>query len=90
MPHHVILIDILGIVMVIVGFTMAFRQGFVRRLLNQPAVARGNGHDDHGHDDDEGDALSYVLRLSGVMIMLFGFALGGMFTLFNMAGAGWL
>ncbi len=85
MPHHVILIDVLGLLMVIAGFTMAFRQGFVRRLLNQPEVARGTGA-----DDEEGDALTYVLRLAGVMMMVFGLALAGMFTLFNMAGIGWL
>ena len=64
---------------------MAFRQAFVRRLLNWP-VAAPEDKDDAGG----GDPLSYILRLAGVMLMLFGLALGGMFTLFNLAGAGLL
>ncbi|WP_232307718.1 hypothetical protein [Sphingobium chungbukense] len=31
------------------------------------------------------DPLTYVLRIAGVMIMVFGIAIGGMLTLFHLA-----
>lgn len=86
MPPHVIAIDVVGVILMICGFVLAFRQTFVRRLLNRP-LAAPEGKDGA---DSGGDALSYILRLGGVMLLLFGLALGGMFTLFNLAGSGLL
>ncbi|WP_150295479.1 hypothetical protein [Sphingobium estronivorans] len=80
MPGYVIAVDVFGLVLAVIGFNMAFRQPFVRRLLGRPGplsspLSQG----------DEEDPLTYVLRIAGVMIMVFGIAIGGMLTLFNLA-----
>ncbi|HQA27461.1 MAG TPA: hypothetical protein PK893_15105 [Candidatus Competibacteraceae bacterium] len=55
---------------------MAFRQSFVRRMLGwSPAPGK----------TCEADPTAYGLRIAGVMVMVFGFALGMMVTLFNLA-----
>jgi hypothetical protein len=68
-----LIIVLLGLILVLLGFSMAFRQSTVRRLLGRPAPPRS-------HDEDE-DPLAYALRISGVMIMAFGVAIGVMFTI---------
>lgn len=80
MPGYVLAADAFGLILAVVGFTMAFRQTFVRRLLGRPdrPASRLDGAED-------GDPLTYVLRIAGVMIMVFGVVLGGMFTLFQLA-----
>jgi hypothetical protein len=80
MPAYVIAVDVLGLVCAVIGFTLAFRQRFVRRLLGRPR------HDARSGDGgEEGDPLTYVLRIAGVMVMTFGVAIAGMVTLFTMA-----
>nr|WP_047166754.1 hypothetical protein [Sphingomonas sp. Y57] len=76
MPAYVIVIDLFGIVLAVIGFNMAFRQAAVRRLLGRPAGPPSS--------NDEDDALTYILRIAGVMIMIFGIVLGGMMTLFHL------
>jgi hypothetical protein len=66
----------LGLCLAITGFTLAFRQTWVRKLIGRPAPARLAG-------DDE-DPLAYVLRIAGVMIMAFGLIIAGMFTAFHL------
>jgi len=34
--------------------------------------------------DDNEDPLTYILRISGVMLMIFGIVIGGMVTLVNL------
>lgn len=65
----------LGLCLAIGGFTLAFRQAWVRQRLGRPAPARLAG-------DDE-DPLAYALRIAGVMIMAFGIIIAGMFTAFH-------
>lgn len=79
MPGYVIAVDVFGLVLVILGFHMAFRQALVRRLLGRPMQPRPKGSE--GNDDEP---LTYILRIAGVMIMVFGIALGGMLTLFHL------
>lgn len=79
MPGYVIAVDAFALILIITGFSMAFRQPFVRRLLGASAsppssVPSGDGE----------DPLTYILRIAGVMIMVFGIAIGGMLTLFNL------
>lgn len=77
MPGYVLIVDFFAVVMAIIGFVMAFRQTFVRRLIGRPASQIRHGNGDQG-------PLTYVLRIAGVMIMAFGIAIGGMVTLFNL------
>ena len=78
MSARVLIVDAFGLVLALSGFAMAFRQSFVRRLFGWSALrsrpVRG-----------EGDPVTYVLRISGTMIMVFGIALGTMVTLFSLA-----
>lgn len=80
MPAYVWIIDLFGAALVIIGFTMAFRQDVARGIIGRPQtrIVKATG-------DDEGDPLTYILRIAGVMLMVFGIAIGGMFTLFNLA-----
>lgn len=77
MPAHVLIVDICGLVLAVVGFVMAFRQDLVRRILGRRGDPRGGG----GLRDEGQDPLTYVLRIARIMIMVFGVAIGGMFTL---------
>lgn len=78
MPGYVLILDFFALVLAVIGFSMAFRQTFVRRLLGKP-VPRTRDSSDHD------DPLTYILRIAGVMAMVFGIAIGGMVTLFNLA-----
>lgn len=80
MPGYVIAVDVLGLILVILGFNMAFRQPFVRRLIGRPKrpVSQLAGAEHQ-------DPLTYALRIAGVMMMVFGIALGGMMTLFHLS-----
>ncbi len=77
MPVHVLIVDACGIVLAIAGFLMAFRQRFVRGLF-------GHGSNRPMDPDADPDPLTYVLRIAGMMILVFGLALGLMVTLFQM------
>lgn len=74
MPAYVVILDIAGLLMAAVGFTMAFRQDFFRHLIHR---------EKRSQNPDDDDPLVYVLRIAGVMIMVFGLVLAGMVTLFN-------
>ncbi|MAC60189.1 MAG: hypothetical protein CMH85_18365 [Novosphingobium sp.] len=81
MSRFVILVDLFGLLLAATGFCMAFRQNFVKRLIGRPPHPRVTLN---GHGDDQ-DPLTYVLRISGVMVMVFGIVIGGMVTMFNLA-----
>ncbi len=76
MSTHVVLVDLFGFILMVCGFSMAFRQSFVRRVFGWKQAPGGNGSP---------DAATYALRIAGVMIMAFGFALAMMVTLFSLA-----
>jgi hypothetical protein len=80
-PAYVLIVDGFAIVLAVLGFTMAFRQGVVRGLLGRggsPVAGRRPA-------SPEQDPLTYVLRIAGMMILVFGLALGIMVTLFHLA-----
>jgi hypothetical protein len=79
-PTYVLIVDGFGITLAIVGFLMTFRQGFVRGLFSR----RGNPVAGRRPLEPDQDPLTYVLRIAGTMIMVFGIALGLMVTLFQM------
>mgnify|MGYP003630507869 CR=1 FL=1 len=43
MPGYVFLVDIFAVILAVTGFSMAFRQAFVRRLIGRPPTASPNG-----------------------------------------------
>lgn len=75
MPTYVVIVDIFGTVLAVVGFVMAFRQAFVRNLLGVKATPQSLTQ------PDDQDPLTYVLRIAGIMMAVFGIALAGMMTL---------
>ena len=81
MAAYIVIVDFLGLAFAAVGFTMAFRQRFVRRVIGRPLRPSGQGH---RQNDAASDPLTYVLRIAGVMIMIFGFVIAGMVTLFHL------
>ena len=80
MPGYVLVVDFFGAVLVFAGFAMAFRQKAVRRLIGRP-----QSKSSINRPGEEGDAMTYVLRIAGVMVMVFGIAIAGMVTLFTFA-----
>lgn len=80
MPGYVLIVDLFGCILAGLGFTMAFRQLTFRRLIGrpQPPPSRAGG------DGDE-DPLTYILRIAGVMVMVFGIVIAGMVTLVHLA-----
>lgn len=76
MSGNVVIVDLFALVLTFCGFMMAFRQATVRRVFGwAPPPAKG--------DDD--DAATYGLRIGGTMVMVFGFVLGMMVTLFSIS-----
>jgi hypothetical protein len=82
MPGYVLIVDFFGLVLAIIGFNMAFRQAAVRRLIGRPVRPPSRSRD---QSDNEDEPLTYVLRIAGVMIMIFGIVIAGMVTLLNLS-----
>ena len=74
MPGYVIAIAVFGFMLATVGFCMTFRQSAIRRALNRPLKPT-----QFAEDGSREDAMTYILRIAGVMIMVFGIAIAGMF-----------
>lgn len=81
MPGYVFVVDAFALVLVALGFTMAFRQASFRRAIGRPKPHSPSRRPDGAEDDP----LTYILRIAGVMLMAFGIAIGGMLTLFNLS-----
>ncbi|AMK23063.1 MULTISPECIES: hypothetical protein [Sphingomonadaceae] len=79
MPAFVLIVDLGGTILAVVGFNMAFRQAFVRRVLGRNGILEAK----RARPDNGQDPLTYALRIAGVMIMVFGIAIAGMVTLFH-------
>jgi len=80
-PGYVWTVDAFGLLLALLGFNMAFRQVSFRRAIGRPKPPASSLR--AGNEDE--DPLTYILRIAGVMMMVFGIAIGGMLTLFNMA-----
>jgi len=80
MPAHALIAAVCGLILAIMGFTIAFRQSLVRRLLRRSDERPRHGL---GPLDSGRDPLTYVLRIAGIMMMAFGIAVAGMLTVFN-------
>ena len=78
MPAYVLIVDVFGLILAVIGFAMAFRQDFVRRLVGRSPRPASSVN-------ENSDPLTYILRIAGIMIMVFGIAIGGMVTMFSLA-----
>ncbi len=78
MPAYVLIVDVFCLILAVIGFCMAFRQEFVRRLVGRPPRPASSVN-------ENSDPLTYMLRIAGIMIMAFGIAIGGMVTMFALA-----
>jgi hypothetical protein len=75
MSGYVIAIAVFGLTLAILGFCMAFWQSAIRRVLRRPLKPT-----QFAEDGNREDAMTYILRIAGVMTMVFGIAIAGMFT----------
>lgn len=80
MSVFALIVIAVGVILAVSGFTMAFRQTAFRRIIGRPKPPASLRHDGDGNDDP----LTYILRISGVMVMVFGIVIAGMMTLFNL------
>ncbi|WP_422062280.1 hypothetical protein [Sphingopyxis sp.] len=78
MPMTIIVVDLIGVVLVAVGFLLAFRQDFVRRWW--AALRQGNISPARVQPLTNDDPARYVLRISGMMILAFGIVIALLFT----------
>ena len=76
MSAHVVIVDLFGLVLVALGFSMAFRQSFVRRMLGwSPAPGK----------TCEADPTAYGRSTAGGRARGFGSARGRMVSVFTIA-----
>ena len=78
MPGYVIAIAVFGFMLATAGFCMTFRQSSIRRVLGRPLKPT-----QFAEDGNREDAMTYILRIAGVMTMAFGVAIAGMFIFMN-------
>jgi uncharacterized protein YjeT (DUF2065 family) len=81
MPANVLFVDVFGLVLAAVGFTMAFRPKVVRSLFHRSGRPDASAHPIGSSDDP----LTYVLRIAGIMVMAFGIVFAGMMTMVHLA-----
>jgi len=75
MPTHVILVDLLGLLLALAGFHMAFRQRLVRRLWDEGRAARGLPAKSRVARPEGEDPVHYALIIFGMMLFAFGLIL---------------
>jgi hypothetical protein len=75
MPSRVILVDLLGLLIALAGFHMAFRQHFVRRLWDGGRAARGLPARPRVDRPEGEDPVHYALIIFGMMLFAFGILL---------------
>jgi len=81
MPMTVIIVDLIGFLLVVLGFHLAFRQEFVR--LWWGILRHGQLRSAPPPPLMEDDPARYILRISGMMILAFGIVISMLFTLAN-------
>ncbi|MHA4835961.1 hypothetical protein [Sphingopyxis sp. MSC1_008] len=78
MPITIIIVDLVGLLLAIAGFLLAFRQEDVRRWW---AAMRRQTLGAALRPLTNDDPARYVLRIAGVMICAFGIVIALLFTL---------
>jgi len=80
MPAHVLVADLFGIVLAVVGFHMAFRQHVVRALWDRGRAARGLRPKPRAPRAEADDPVHYALIIFGMMLFAFGIIIVGFMT----------
>ena len=78
MSGYVLTVDLFGLALAVTGFSMAFRQAWFRRLIGKPRPPTRSGV-----DPQPLEPLTYILRIAGVMVMIFGVVITLLTTLFS-------
>lgn len=78
MPVTVIVVDVVGLLLVLLGFHLTFRQDFDRHWWEVLRHDRPRSASRQPLTDD--DPARYILRISGMMILAFGFVISMLFT----------
>jgi hypothetical protein len=82
MSTHVILVDLLGLILALAGFHMAFRQRLVRQWWEQGRAARGKPAKVRIQHPEGEDPVHYALIIFGMMLFAFGLILIAFTTLY--------
>ena len=80
MPAHVLVVDLLGLLLAVAGFHMAFRQHVVRGLWDRARAARGLPAKARSGKPEAEDPVHYALIIFGMMLFAFGIILVGFTT----------
>lgn len=80
MAAYLLCVDLFGLVLAVIGFHMAFRQRYVRSLFTRSRYADASSRRDGAGEDP----LTYILRIAGIMVMIFGLVFAGMMTMVHM------
>ncbi|MGE3745055.1 MAG: hypothetical protein AB7G25_04945 [Sphingomonadaceae bacterium] len=85
MSYSIVVIDLFGLVLIVLGYHMAFRQATVQHWW---ALLHPNQKPpDLALSITDDDPAKYALRISGVMILAFGIAISLLFTLSHFSGS---
>jgi len=80
MPAHVLVVDLLGLLLAVAGFHMAFRQNVVRALWDRARGARGLPPKARAPRPEADDPVHYALIIFGMMLFAFGIIIVGFMT----------
>ena len=75
MSTHVLVVDLLGLLLALAGFHMAFRQRLVRRLWDRGRATRGLAAKARIERAEAEDPVHYALIIFGMMLLAFGLIL---------------
>ena len=82
MSTHVLLVDLLGLVFVLVGFHLVFRQRIVRKWIDAGRASKGRAPMKRTSGGDDEDPLHYAMLIFGTMMMAFGTIIFGFTTMY--------
>jgi hypothetical protein len=74
MPGHVLFVDLAGLILIVAGFHLAFRQRLVRRWWDAVSP-RDEAASPRKAKRQEEDPVHYAMIISGMMIFAFGLIL---------------
>ena len=85
MSVRLLLIDLVGLLIAVAGFHLAFRQRLVRAWMDRIRARQGRAPIAREAARDSEDPLHYAMIIFGTMIMAFGIIVIGFTTMFAIA-----